>query len=120
MDTDRNLLFGCWRCTPTSSTPHGSRGLLGLGGAEGHPLAELLVQRGWLTAEDRADVEKLFERKLRKHSGDAKASLAEVTTDQIRQSLTDDVGFATPPHPRPRPPRRAPPSTGPDARALHD
>ena len=29
-------------------------------------LADLLVQRHWLTTEDRADVERLLERKLRK------------------------------------------------------
>ena len=53
------------------------------------------MQQGWLTAEDRADVEKLLDRKLRKHGGDAQASLAEVTTDPLRQSLAglsdDDV-----------------------------
>src|SRR5262249_24075368 len=40
------------------------------------PLADLLVERGWLTAADRADVERLLERKLRKQGGDARASLA--------------------------------------------
>ncbi len=43
------------------------------------PLADLLVERGWLTPEDRADVQRLLERKLKKHSGDAHASLAAVT-----------------------------------------
>jgi serine/threonine-protein kinase len=33
------------------------------------------------------DVEKLFQRKLRKHHGDAKAGLAEATTDPVRRSL---------------------------------
>src|SRR5438309_5013742 len=33
------------------------------------PLADLLVSRGWLTPADRADVERHFERKLRKHQG---------------------------------------------------
>jgi hypothetical protein len=47
----------------------------------------LLVERGWLTSEERADVEKLLARKLKKHDGDARASLAEVTTDQVRESL---------------------------------
>src|SRR5262249_52868736 len=46
-----------------------------------------LVERGWLTPADCADVEKLLHRKLAKHKGDAKAGLAEVTTDQVRQSL---------------------------------
>jgi serine/threonine-protein kinase len=53
------------------------------------PLADLLVERGWLTPADRADVEKLLQRKLAKHKGDARASLAEVTTDHMRQSLAE-------------------------------
>jgi tetratricopeptide (TPR) repeat protein/tRNA A-37 threonylcarbamoyl transferase component Bud32 len=70
------------------------------------PLADLLVQRGWLTPEERGHVEFLLDRKLKKHLGDAHASLAEVTTDPVRQSLAglDDAavrqslaGLATPP-----------------------
>ena len=37
--------------------------------------------------EDRADVERLVDRKLRRHGGDVRASLAEVTGDAVRQSL---------------------------------
>jgi serine/threonine-protein kinase len=51
------------------------------------PLADLLVQGGWLTPEDRAEVDKLLQRKLAKHNGDSRASLAEVASEQIRQSL---------------------------------
>jgi tetratricopeptide (TPR) repeat protein len=51
------------------------------------PLADLLVERGWLSAEDTADVQKLLERKLRKHHGDARASLAEVADEGVRRSL---------------------------------
>jgi serine/threonine-protein kinase len=51
------------------------------------PLADLLVQRGWLSTEDRAHVEYLLQRKLKKHHGDIRASLAEVTNDPVRQSL---------------------------------
>jgi hypothetical protein len=39
------------------------------------PLANLLVERGWLTPGDRAGVEKLLVRKLDKHGDDAGASL---------------------------------------------
>jgi hypothetical protein len=49
--------------------------------------ADLLDQRGWLSPEDQADVERLLVRKLKKHGGDARASLAEVTTDPVRRSL---------------------------------
>jgi hypothetical protein len=40
-----------------------------------------------LSPSDRAEVEKLLQRKLAKHGGDAKAGLAEVTVEQVRQSL---------------------------------
>jgi serine/threonine-protein kinase len=51
------------------------------------PLADLLVERGWLTSEDRQHVEFLLGRKLKKHNGDVRASLAETTTERVRQSL---------------------------------
>ena len=67
---------------------------LDLGGTQGvieeAALADLLVKRGLLTPSDRADVDKLLQRKLGKHSGDAQAGLAEVTTDRVLQSLEHD------------------------------
>jgi WD40 repeat protein/tRNA A-37 threonylcarbamoyl transferase component Bud32 len=51
------------------------------------PLADLVVERGWLTPEDRADVERLLERKLRKHGGDVRASLAAMATLGVRSVL---------------------------------
>src|SRR5437868_15155442 len=53
------------------------------------PLADLLVGRGWLSAEDRSHVDYLLQRKLQKHSGDAVATLAAVTTDEVKQALAD-------------------------------
>ena len=61
-----------------------------------------------LTPADRADVEKLLDRKLKKHGGDAHAGLAEVTSDPVRQTLAgvadDEVRHSlaglTPPPPR--------------------
>jgi serine/threonine-protein kinase len=49
------------------------------------PLADVLVERGWLSTEERGHVEFLLDRKLKKHRGDERASLAEVTTDAVRQ-----------------------------------
>jgi hypothetical protein len=69
-------------------------------------LADLLVKRGWLSAEERGHVEFLPARKLARHPGDARASPAEVATglarrppaggadDEVRQSL---AGLTTPP-----------------------
>ena len=42
------------------------------------PLADLLVEHGWLSPQDRALVDSLLERKVHKHAGDAQASLAAV------------------------------------------
>src|SRR3954470_13272977 len=41
------------------------------------PLANVLQRLGWLTDEDRREVERLLERKLKKHGGDVRRSLAE-------------------------------------------
>jgi serine/threonine-protein kinase len=58
------------------------------------PLADLVVQRGLLTAEQRALVDQLLELALHKHAGDAQASLAAVTTRQVKGFLAQ-VGDAT-------------------------
>src|SRR3954451_17332024 len=39
------------------------------------PLAELLIERGWVTAEEGREVERKLQRKLKKHGGDACATL---------------------------------------------
>jgi serine/threonine protein kinase len=57
------------------------------------PLADLLVERGWLTPADRAIVQQLVERKLKKHGGDVQASLAEAAGPAVQQSL---AGVADP------------------------
>jgi serine/threonine-protein kinase len=52
-------------------------------------LGDLLVERGWISAQDRLHINYLLERKLQKHRGDARASLAEVTNDRVRESLAE-------------------------------
>jgi hypothetical protein len=94
IDTDRNLLFGVLALQADLLSGDGFVEACTLWASHKEaPLADLLVRRGWLTPEDRADVERLLERKLKKHRGDVKASLAEVTTDAVRQSL---AGVADP------------------------
>jgi serine/threonine protein kinase len=51
------------------------------------PIDALMVQKGWLTPEDRSDVERLVERKLKKHGGNVRQSLAESAGEDVRQSL---------------------------------
>jgi hypothetical protein len=88
MDTDRNLLFGVLALqADLIDDAQFARACSEWAGRKQTPLAELLVERGWLTPSDRADVEKLLERKLRKHQGDARASLAAVIPDSVKRSL---------------------------------
>ncbi len=88
MNTDRNLLFGVLALQADLLTADQFAKASALWAADkGRPLADVLVEQGWLSASDRVDVEKLLQRKLAKHKGDAHASLAEVTSDQVRQSL---------------------------------
>jgi tRNA A-37 threonylcarbamoyl transferase component Bud32 len=51
------------------------------------PLADVLQELGWLSDDDRREVERLLERKLKRHGGDVRAGLAEVTTDGVKHSL---------------------------------
>jgi serine/threonine-protein kinase len=70
------------------------------------PLADLLVQRGWLSEADRAELQKRLDRKLQTDGGDAQASLANPTTDHVRQSLAggaESEGYQTLASPTPPP-----------------
>ena len=51
-------------------------------------IADLLIELGWITPTDRADVERLVERKLNRHGGDPRAGLAAVA-DDVKRSLAD-------------------------------
>ncbi len=53
------------------------------------PLADLLVERGWLTPEERDGVEQFLQRKLKKNAGDVRASLNEVLSERVRQTLSN-------------------------------
>ncbi|MGO9470765.1 MAG: protein kinase domain-containing protein [Isosphaeraceae bacterium] len=99
IDTDRNLLFGvvalqgemidagqlAEACTAWSVR-------------KDRPLGDVLVERGWISADDRRLIEQLLERKLKKHSGDAHQSLItaasgganiKATLDGIRERVDD-------------------------------
>ena len=51
------------------------------------PLAELLLDRGWIKEQDRQDVERKLERKLKKHRGDIRATLGAVAGIEARDIL---------------------------------
>jgi serine/threonine protein kinase/tetratricopeptide (TPR) repeat protein len=88
MDTDRNLLFGVLALQADVITHAQFVEACTLwANQKSISLSDLLVERGWITAADRADVDRLVERKLRKHGGDAKAGLAELSGDGVQRSL---------------------------------
>ena len=87
-DADRNLLFGVIALQTDAITRTQFADGCALWASQKHrPLADLLAERGWITSEDRADLERLVDRKLRRHDGDVHASLAELVGDVVRHSL---------------------------------
>src|SRR5262245_20660695 len=96
-DNDRNLLFGVLALHADVITHARFVEACSLWANQKHQsLARLLIERGWMTDDERQDVERLVERKLRKHGGDARASLAEVATDDVVRRSLADVGDHTP------------------------
>ncbi len=85
---DRNLLFGVLALqADLLDAARFAEACTAWSARKDTPLADVLVERGWLTPADRADVERLLDRKLKKHAGDARAGLAEVANDNVRQTL---------------------------------
>jgi serine/threonine-protein kinase len=89
MDTDRNLLFAVLAL---------QAGLLDLDRfveactlwttRRDVSLADLLIEQGWLARDDAVLVERLVEVRLRKHDGDARASLAAVAGPDVRSAVS--------------------------------
>jgi len=50
-------------------------------------LPDLLIERGWITAQDRTEIERKLERKLKKHRGDVRATLGAVAEIEARDAL---------------------------------
>src|SRR5262245_32616887 len=88
MDTDRNLLFGVLAIQADLITPDQFVQACTLWTTrKDTSLGDLLIAQGWLTPADRAAVDCLLACKLRKHQGNAQASLAEVATNQVQHLL---------------------------------
>lgn len=86
--TDHNLLFGVLALqSDLIDVPTFAEACSAWAMQKDMPLADLLVQRGWLTADDKVHVSYLLERKIKKHSGDVHASLAAVANPPVRQIL---------------------------------
>jgi serine/threonine-protein kinase len=87
-DTDRNLLFGVLALqADLLDAAQFAEACSAWAGHKGRPLADLLIERGWLSPTDRDDIERLLERKLKKHSGDVRGTLDAVANGSVRQTL---------------------------------
>jgi serine/threonine protein kinase len=51
------------------------------------PLSDLLIERRWITAADKGEVERKIERKLKKHGGDVRRTLGAVADVEARDVL---------------------------------
>jgi serine/threonine-protein kinase len=88
VDTDRNLLFAVLALqADLLDRDQFIRACTLWAGRKDTPIANLLVELGWLTPADRADVERLLDRKLKRHGGDARAGLAEAAAPDLRAIL---------------------------------
>ncbi len=85
MDTDQNLLFGVLALqVDLLDAGQFAEACSAWAARKTQPLAALIQERGWISAAERAHVEFLLHRKLRKHGGDAHASLIAVSDDRAR------------------------------------
>ncbi len=91
---DRNLLFGVLALQDDLITPGQFTDVCaGWVLRTNVPLARLLVERGWINEDDREDIERKLERKLKKHAGDVRATLADEAGADVRDVIrqTDSV-----------------------------
>jgi serine/threonine protein kinase len=101
VETDRNLLFGVLALQLDLIDREGFVNACGAWATRKEmPLPEVLVSLGLLTADDRREVERLMERRLRKHGGDVRASLAEAADHVVCGAVAaigdDDLSHSLP------------------------
>jgi tetratricopeptide (TPR) repeat protein/tRNA A-37 threonylcarbamoyl transferase component Bud32 len=88
MTADRNLLFGVLALqTDLIDAEQFMEVCADWNKRKEVPLADLLVERGWITPADRVEVERLLQRKLDSHDQDAQPSPAAVLSMVPRASL---------------------------------
>jgi eukaryotic-like serine/threonine-protein kinase len=87
METDRALLFGvlALQADLIDSDQFVQVCTAWIAHKDKH-IADLLIERGWILPADKAHLDYLLERKLKKHAGDVGASLAGVA-DGVKRSL---------------------------------
>jgi serine/threonine-protein kinase len=88
MDTDRNLLFGVLALqADLLDNDRFAEACSAWAARKDTPLADLLVERGWLTPDARSLIDLLLKCFLKRHGGDAHASLAAVAGPEVRRAL---------------------------------
>src|SRR4051812_23477631 len=88
--TDRNLLFGVLALqAELLSNDQFAEACAAWTTRKHQPLAELLIERGWITPGDREEIERLLLRKLKKHGGDVRRTLGDAAGPGVRDVLRD-------------------------------
>ena len=87
VDTDRNLLFGTLALQlEIVVAAQFTEACAAWAVAKQRTLADILVERGWMTPDEVSEVEQLVERKLASHAGDAHKSLSLEATGEMPPS----------------------------------
>jgi hypothetical protein len=88
-NTDRNLLFAVLALqADVLDADQFVKGCLLWTSRKHVAIGDLLTELGWITPIDRADVERLVDRKVKRHGGDPKAELAAVAViPPLKRSL---------------------------------
>jgi eukaryotic-like serine/threonine-protein kinase len=88
MNTDQNLLFGVLALQLEFIDAQQFAEACGVWATRKETgLGDVLLERGWIDAEAKRQVEELLDRKLRKHRGDARTALGTVADANLRNVL---------------------------------
>ncbi len=90
MNTDRNLLFAALAFQNEYINLAQFAAVCRAWGADkSRPLAELIVERRWIDAQAKSELDRLVERKLSRYGGDARVTLGVVTDNAMRDAMRD-------------------------------
>ena len=88
MTTDQNLLFGVLALQlEFIDVRQFAEVCCAWAGCKDKGVAELLVERGWINAADRDQVQGLLERKVQRRQGDVRQALSDLTGPQLRDVM---------------------------------
>ncbi len=88
MNTDQNLLFGVLALQlEFIEVRQFAEVCCAWAGCKDKGVAELLLERGWISAADRDQVQRLLERKVQRRQGDVRQALSDLASPQLRDVL---------------------------------